>query len=129
MPNRGPNAKVRIVLGTQRTKIWRAMQIKGGKFSIADLCRCVLTGNEPVKNPRNSISRYVGALAKVGILVEMKRRLPPTSPTSNGEKRWFLVRDLGRHAPVVRNNGDVYDPNSDSLIPIPVTDQEAGHDD
>lgn len=37
MPNRGPNVKVRIVLGTQRTKIWRAMQIKGGS-SVSPTC-------------------------------------------------------------------------------------------
>lgn len=121
------NRKPRVVHGTQRQKIWRAMQIKGGKFSLADLCRCVLTGTETAKNPRNSVSRYVAGLAKVGIVIEMKRRMAPTSPTSNGEKRWLLVRDLGRQAPVIRPNGDVYDPNSGEIIPR-VSEAEAGHD-
>lgn len=124
---KSPHGKVRVVQGTQRQKIWLAMQIKR-KFSIADLCRCVLTGGETAKDPRNNIARYVAGLAKIGVLLEMKRRMAPTSPTSNGEKRWLLVRDLGRKAPVISASGAVYDPNSATVIPLPVIDAEVGHD-
>jgi len=119
--------RTRLVQGTQRSKIWRAIQIKG-KFCLSDLCRCVLTGTETAQNPRNSVGRYVAGLAKVRIVIELPRRKAPASPTSNGEKRWLLVRDVGRKAPVLRPNGDVYDPNSDSIIPLPVIEMEAGHD-
>lgn len=91
------------------------MQIKG-KFTLSDLVRNAVPSDSKHKNPRNNISRYVNALTHIGILVEMKRRAPPTSPTSNGEKRWVLVRDLGRKAPVVRNATSAFDPNSGSVI-------------
>lgn len=108
---KGPHGKPHVRSGTIRQKVWRAMQIKG-KFSLTDLCRAVLTGDEAAKDPRSNINRYVARLARAGVLVEMKHRAAPTSPTSNGEKRWLLVRDLGRQAPVARENGAVFDPNT-----------------
>ena len=80
------------------------------------------------KDPRNNIGRYVNALTAAGILMEMKRRTSPTSPTSNGEKRWVLVRDLGRLPRVAREKGGVYDPNSKTTIGGPVViEVEADH--
>lgn len=112
---KGPHGKARSVPGTLRRKAWLAMQIKG-KFSLSDICRCVLTGEEGARNPRNNLGRYIASLAAVGILQEMRHRMAPTSPTSNGEKRWLLVRDLGRQAPIRRQNGDVFDPNAGVLL-------------
>lgn len=108
---KGPHGKPHVRTGTVRQKVWRAIQIKG-KFSLTELCRAVLTGDETAKAPRSNINRYVTALCKVGVLAEMKHRAAPTTPTSNGEKRWLLVRDLGRQAPVVRMSGAVFDPNA-----------------
>jgi hypothetical protein len=51
---------------------------------------------------------------------EMVRRV-------HGKKRWMLVRDTGRHAPVLRNNGDVWDPNEQTLYRKPLL-QEADHE-
>ena len=123
MPNKAPR-KPRVVEGTQRQKVWLAMQIKG-KFCLSDLCRCVLTGAETAKFPRNNISCYVKSLSKVGVLVQMKRRM---AQSANIEKRWLLVRDLGRKAPVVCPNGDVYDPNSGNMLPRSVTEAEDSHE-
>lgn len=135
----------RTCAGPQRQKAWRAMQIKG-KFSLPDLCRCVLTGQETAKDPRHTLRVYVIGLAKVGILSEMKKRQGSANPLSRGDKRWLLVRDLGRQAPVVRSNGEVFDPNASEVIPSlssapqeyflspatpglqGVSDEEAGHD-
>ncbi len=123
---KGPHGKPRVVRGTLRQKAWRAMQIKG-KFTLSDLVRTVVAVDSPAKDPRNNLGRYVKALCTAGILVEMKRRTAPASPTSNGEKRWMLVRDLGRDAPVMREQGGVYDPNSGQIIGAPVSEAEADH--
>jgi hypothetical protein len=131
MPNKpgpkGPHGKPRVVQGTLRQVAWRAMQIKG-KFSLGDLVRNALPEGSTAKDPRNNLGRYVKALCAVGVLVEMKRRMAPTSLTSNGEKRWLLVRDLGRKAPVMRTRGVVYDPNSGATLSAPVIETEAGDD-
>lgn len=102
------------------------MQIKG-KFTLSDLVRNAVSEEDKAKDPRNNIGRYVAGLTHAGILVEMRRRAVPTSPTSNGEKRWTLVRDLGRKAPVMRKGGNsVFDPNSGQMIPV--IREEAGDD-
>lgn len=110
-----PHGKPHVVRGTLRQTAWRAMQIKE-KFSLSDLVRYSLPEGSAAKDPRNNLGRYVKALTDAGILVELKRRLAPTSPTSNGEKRWMLVKDLGRHAPVMRDAGGVWDPNGHCTI-------------
>jgi hypothetical protein len=123
---KGPLGKSRQQTSPLRQKAWLAMQIKG-KFSLSDLVRNAVPDGSTAKDPRNNLGRYLKALTRVGILVEMKRRLTPTAPTSNGEKRWMLVRDLGRVAPVMRSLNQVYDPNAKVLILAPVIDEEAGH--
>lgn len=127
MPNKpgpkGPHGKPHVRQGSLRQVAWRAMQIKG-KFSLGDLVRNALPEDSTAKDPRNNLGRYVKALCDVGVLVEMKRRAAPTSLTSNGEKRWLLVRDLGRKAPAMRAQGVVYDPNSDSVITAEATRDE-----
>ncbi len=123
---KGPHGKPHVLRGTLRQTAWRAMQIKE-KFSLSDLVRYSLPQGSAAKDPRNNLGRYVKALADAGILVEMKRRLAPTSPTSNGEKRWMLARDLGRQAPVARESGGVWDPNGHQTIGPAVIEAEASH--
>ena len=123
---KGPHGKPHVRQGTLRQKAWRAMQIKG-KFTLSDLVRNAVAVDACAKDPRNNIGRYVKALCTVGVLVEMKRRMVPTVVGSNGEKRWMLVRDLGRQAPVMRSLTEVYDPNSKTVIAA-VIETEAGDD-
>jgi hypothetical protein len=119
MPNKPgpkhPHGLPHVVQGTLRQKAWRAMQIKG-KFTLSDLVRNALAEDSTARDPRNNLGRYVKALTKAGVLVEMPRRAAPASLTSNGEKRWMLMRDLGRLAPVARMHGGVYDPNSEKTF-------------
>ena len=130
MPNKPgpkrPHGLPHVIQGTLRQKAWRAMQIKR-KFTLADLVRNALAEEDAARDPHNNLRRYVKALTKVGVLHEMPRRAAPASPTSNGEKRWLLVRDLGRLAPVARMNGGVYDPNSEKTLVEIVSEAEAGH--
>lgn len=122
--NQSGSRAPRVVQGTIRQKAWRAMQVKG-KFTVSDLVRNVVTAADQDKNPRNNISHYVKRLARAGILAELKRRAASTSLTGSWGKRWILIRDLGREAPVARHNGSIYDPNTG--ISIPVKEAESGH--
>lgn len=123
---KGPHGKPRVVPGTMRQMAWRAMQIKG-KFTLADLVRAVVPADNAAQDPRNNVGRYVKALTRAGILAELPKRAAPRSPTSNGDKRWLLLRDLGRQAPVIRAAGGIFDPNSGAVIgePAGVTPEEA----
>ncbi len=112
----GPNRKTRVFEGTVRAKAWRAMRIKG-KFGLDDLGRAVLDGSEAGCEPLDNIRKYVLALLKAGYLLEMKRRTPGSAPTSNGCKRWMLVRDTGPKAPIARQNGEVWDQNESRVYP------------
>lgn len=122
---KAPHGKPHVIQGTLRQKAWLAMQIKG-KFTLSDLVRNAVPAGSTAKDPRNNLGRYVAGLTHVGILVEMKRRMTPASPTSNGEKRWMLARDVGRKAPIVHYDGrGVFDPNSGQTIPV--IDEETRH--
>ena len=123
---KGPHGKPRILKGTLRQKAWRAMQIKV-KFSLSDLLRNAVTAESLHRDPRNNIGRYVKALTSAGVLSEMKRRLPPTLIGSNGEKRWVLIRDLGRNAPVIRNDGRIFDPNSGQIFGTTRNENDGGN--
>ncbi len=107
--------KVREVKGTVRDKVWRAMRIKR-KFGLDDLARAVLDGTEKSADPTDNIKKFVGKLEKSGYLIEMKRRTPGSAPTSNGFKRWMLIRDTGPKTPICRISG-VYDPNEETEFP------------
>ncbi len=98
-----------------RVRAWRAMRVRR-KFSIADLVMLTAQGGE--RDPESNLLKYVRALTRAGILVELKHREAPTSLTSNGAKRWWLMesRDPGPLAPTVRwQRNQVYDPNSEVL--------------
>jgi len=126
---KGPHGKPHVARGTLREKAWRAMQIKG-KFTLSDLIRIAVgeADADAAKDPRSNIGRYVKALTAAGVLIEMPRRAAPASLTSNGEKRWMLVRDLGRLAPIARIKGGIYDPNSAQTIPpTGVIESEGDH--
>lgn len=111
---------------TLRQMAWRAMQVKQ-KFTLTDLVRHAVPEGSDARDPRNNIGRYVKVLTNVGVLIEMKQRAAPTKPKSEGQKRWMLVRDLGREAPVIRSARQVYDPNSRLMINAPVMEGEGGH--
>lgn len=98
-----------------RARAWRAMRVRR-KFSVADLIMLSAQGGEGERDPESNLLKYIRALTRAGILVELKHREAPTSLTSNGGKRWWLMetRDPGPLAPTVRwKRNQVYDPNSE----------------
>ena len=117
----GSSTRPRILPGTLRQKAWLAMQIKR-RFSLSDLVRNALPSGGTARAPRDNIGRYVRALCRVGVLVEMKR-----VDAGREGLRWALVRDLGRRAPVARINGEVLDPNSGEVLVAGAAGAEACH--
>jgi hypothetical protein len=95
-----------------RTRLWRAMCVKQ-KFTINDLVAICAKGFE--KNARENARKYLRALEQAGYL----RTLPKQhgeALTSNGFKRFMLIRQTGPQAPEVKRNGqNVYDPNTGVL--------------
>jgi len=97
----------RMARATTRDRLWSAMRILG-KFSLGDLLALADEGRRGYANARN----YLSILTRAGYLRELPRREPGTAVTSNGFKRWALVRNTGPAAPVWRpRNGQIYDLN------------------
>lgn len=89
---------------TGRDRIWRAIRISR-KVSLADIE--TLTGVSHA-----NAARMVWALERAGYLAPLRPE-PGTAPTSNGFRRWLLIRDSGPAAPVYRSAlGVVHDRNT-----------------
>ncbi|MBN2752583.1 MAG: hypothetical protein JXQ84_07725, partial [Rhodospirillaceae bacterium] len=94
-------------------RLWAALRIKG-KASIPELLELAGTGEEK----GNSVHKYTAALTKAGYLREL-RRVAGTAPTSNGFKRYALIRDTGPEAPQLRTRSHcVYDPNTGEVFSL-----------
>ena len=105
--------KARIHNGSLRTKIWRAFRNRK-KLSVPEIEQLVCTGTE--KKPRSNIHHYINLLEEAGYIVRMKKKVPGTSPTSNGFARWLLLdeKNTGPMAPVYRpTKMAMYDPNTE----------------
>ncbi|EFO32468.1 conserved hypothetical protein [Roseibium sp. TrichSKD4] len=85
---------------TLRQRAWNAMRMSGA-FTIGDLVMAAACGVE--KDPEGNLRRYLKALVNAGYLVELPVRAASSKLTSNGFKRFRLVRDTGPVAPVWRH--------------------------
>lgn len=74
-------------------RAWAAMRLQK-VFTIPDIM--LLAGEQ---KDYDTIQSYVSRLAKAGYVAEMQARVPGTSLTSNGYKKWRLVRDTGENMP------------------------------
>jgi hypothetical protein len=107
-PNAPHTAKAQKQRGNHlRQRVWRVMPVKI-KFTIDDLLSVAAKGEE--KNARNNVQKYLRHLCQAGYLREL-RRSPGDALTSNGFKRYQIIRHTGPLAPIPRNNG-VYDRNT-----------------
>lgn len=71
------------------------------------------------KGAASNLSSYLGPLVKVGFLAVMKQRAPGSAITSNGHRRYQMIRDNGRLAPVIRQKDRVvFDPNTGEVFPF-----------
>jgi hypothetical protein len=64
-----------------------------------------------VKGAKSNLQKYLQHLKRAGYLAEVKRAAP-TSLTSNGEKRYLLIRNTGPLAPILKiTKAQVFDQN------------------
>ncbi|MNV18589.1 hypothetical protein D3C71_1094200 [compost metagenome] len=111
---KGPSGKARDTAGSLREKVWRLLRIRQ-KASVPEVVALLCDGEattQTVERTTDNVQKYLRALRATGYLVEMRRE-PGTKPTSNGFKRYLLVRDTGPLAPTRRGKDCVYDPNEE----------------
>lgn len=116
---KGPTGKPNSKQGTLRERAWRCLRIRR-KASVPELVGLLLdagaTATE-IKAAENNLQHYLRPLTRAGYVVEMRREAPQ-SLTSNGAKRYLLVRDTGplpplhqasKHTVYDQNEGATYD--------------------
>ena len=114
---RGPQPGKRLFKGTLRERAWHAMRIRQ-KFSLGEILEIAARGKE--RDAESNVGKYLRALRRAGFLTEMRRKKEEgDAPTSNGVKRYLLVRDSGPQAPRwLPRRGLVYDPNTEQEHPL-----------
>lgn len=111
---KGPSGKARDTAGSMRDKVWRLLRIRQ-KASVPEVVALLCDGDATEKQIEcvtNNVQKYLRALRATGYLADMRRE-PGAKPTSNGFKRYLLVRDTGPLAPTRRGKDRVYDPNEE----------------
>lgn len=99
-----------------RQRAWWVIRARG-VVSLPDLLATLCDGTE--RAAHSNLHRYLRVLLRAGYLAELPQRQPGTRVQSNGHKRFRLVRDTGRQAPVLRQRqGVVYDPNTGEHIAL-----------
>lgn len=98
-----------------RARAWWVMRERAS-FTLNGLLSVVARGSEA--DAASNLGKYVRALTRAGVLA-VAGRAQPARPTSNGEIRYRLAKNLGAQAPVWRaSRGEVYDPNSGAVYAI-----------
>ncbi|WP_319498802.1 hypothetical protein [uncultured Cohaesibacter sp.] len=94
---------------TVRQRAWNVMRMSGS-FTTGDITPHAAPGNE--KRAEVNLLKYFAALRRAGYLVELPVRVRGTKLTSNGFKRFRLMKDTGPIAPIYRaNKGCLFDHN------------------
>lgn len=109
---KGAHGKPRKTGGSLREKVWRLLRIRR-KVSVPEAVALLCDGDasvQDIENTTNNVQRYLRALRLTGYLADMRRE-PGAAPSSNGFKRYLLVRDTGPLAPTRRAHNRVYDHN------------------
>lgn len=108
---RGKQPGKRLYADTLRERVWRAARIKR-KFSLPELLEIAARGED--RDAESNAGKYLRALKRAGFLAELPTRARGLAPTSNGCKRYLLVRDTGPQAPRwLPHRGIVFDPNDE----------------
>jgi predicted transcriptional regulator len=93
--------KPKIRDDSDRGRAWRTLRIRR-KISVPELLGLLFdagTDDVTLRRAANNLQKYLRCLARAGYLAEMRREAPQ-SLTSNGAKRYLLVRDTGPLPPV-----------------------------
>jgi hypothetical protein len=112
---KGPSGKAKACTDTVRDRAWRSLRIRR-KASVPELIGLLLDAGSDVatvERMKNNLNKYMRQLELAGYLVLMRREAPQ-SPTSNGAKRFLLVRDTGRLPPIPQpKQQKVFDQNEE----------------
>jgi len=95
-PDRGRSRKPR---DSMRQRAWQAMRMSGA-FTIGDIAIAAASSKD--YSPERNLQKYFRALRAAGYLIELPIRARGTALTSNGFKRFRLMKDTGPIAPVFR---------------------------
>lgn len=98
----GPKGKTGAIprqKDTFRQRAWTSMRFNG-RFTISQIVRAAARADDA--NARENARKYISQLCQAGFVKELPKRAPGTAISSNGFKRFMLVRNSGRLAPVWR---------------------------
>lgn len=102
------------VRDTFRQRLWSAMRMSGA-FTIGEL---VMAASRDDADPENHTGRYLRYLKAAGYVVELPVRAKGTHQTSNGFKRYRLLKNTGPTAPLYQaKHRSLHDYNSGEDIP------------
>lgn len=96
---KGKTGAIPVHRNTFRQRAWASIRFNG-RFTIGQIVRAAARHDD--QNARENARKYIAQLAAAGYVQELPRRAPGTCRNSNGFKRFMLVRDTGRRAPVYR---------------------------
>ncbi|OJY36392.1 MAG: hypothetical protein BGP11_08305 [Rhodobacterales bacterium 65-51] len=96
---KGKTGAIPVHRNTFRQRAWASIRFNG-RFTIGQIVRAAARHDD--QNARENARKYIAQLAAAGYVRELSRRAPGTCMGSNGFKRFMLIRDTGRRAPVYR---------------------------
>jgi hypothetical protein len=110
-------SKPRVHPDSVRQRIWDAFR-RDRKTTIVAIAETIRRDGEDNDAIIRNGYKFFAALTRAGVAVEMRERDAGFSPTSNGFKRFAMVKDLGKLAPVAGVKG-LFDPNTGERIAYP----------
>jgi len=120
MPKKGQISNRTVTTGL-RQRAWWVMR-RRCVFTIPELLSILADGTE--RDAYGSLSKYLRALEKAGIIKREDSRKPGNAQGSNGHLSFRLVINEGRKAPVWRaKTNAVYDPNTSIEYSLEVKDE------
>lgn len=111
VPKPGPKGKLtgsgrRPRRRTTQDKAWDALRVLG-KASVPEIVELVGTEGSTLARINGGVQRFLRKLAQAGYLRELPIRAKGTALTSNGFRRWTLIRDTGPLCPLLTRHGVV----------------------
>lgn len=103
------------VANTFRQRVWTVMRMSGS-FTLGDLVMAAAGADD--RDAGSNASFYIRRLIGAGYVFELPVRQRDTKVTSNGIKRFRLLKDTGPKAPVYRSRTrSIYDYNTAEDVP------------
>lgn len=104
---------------TLRARAWRALRMMPDKrATLPDLVEAARRDGDPAPEKAiENLRKYLGLLARAGIVIKLAARAEGFAPTSNGFTRFAILDDLGPKAPIP-TKGELLNPNDGTRRPL-----------